>query len=44
MYLNKWPLEDIWNLKFDIEKYNVLYIKFKNIKVEYKLSNKEIKK
>ena len=45
MDLNKLSYwEDIWKLEFDIEKCKVLYIGFKNIQFEYKLSNKEIKK
>ena len=36
--------ENIWQLKFSIEKCKVLLIGSKNIKVGYRLSNKEIKK
>ena len=36
--------KDIWKLKFHLEKCEVLHIEFKNIKVRYKLSNREIKK
>ena len=36
--------EDIWKLKFNIEKCKVLHIQFKNIQVEYKSSNRETKK
>ena len=36
--------EDIWKLRFSIEKCKVLHSGSKNIKVEYKLRNKEIKK
>ena len=32
----------IWKLRFNLEKYKVLYIGSKSIKVKYKLSNKEI--
>ena len=43
MDLNKLSYqEDIWKLKFIIEKGNVRYIESKNIKIECKLNNKEI--
>ena len=35
---------DIYKLKFNIERNKVLHIESKNIKVEYKLSNREMKK
>ena len=45
MDLNKLPYwKDIWKLKFNLKKCKVLYIGTKNIKVDYKLSNREIKK
>ena len=43
MELNKLSYwEDIWKLKFNIEK--PLHIESKNIKFNYRLSNKELKK
>ena len=36
--------QDIWKLEFNTEKYKVRHIGSKNIKVEYKSSNWEIKK
>ena len=45
MDLSKLPyLEDGWKLKFDIEKCKVQYNGSNNIKDEYKLSKKDIKK
>ena len=34
----------MWKLEFNIEKFKVLHIRSRNIKVEYKLSFKKIKK
>ena len=34
----------IWKLRLDIEKWKSIRIRSKNIQVEYKLSNREIKK
>ena len=35
--------KDIWKLKFNIEKYEILYIESQNITVEYKLNREIIK-
>ena len=46
MNLNKlsyWEDTRIWKLRFNIEKCQVLYIRSKNIKVEYKLTGKSKK-
>ena len=45
MDLNKLSYqEDTWKLKCNVKKCKMQYIGSKNIKVEYKLSNREIKK
>ena len=35
--------EDIWKLRFSVEKYNVLFIGSKDVTIEHRLSKKEIK-
>ena len=45
MDLNKLSCwENTWKLKFNIDKYQILHIVSRNIKVEYKLNSREIKK